>query len=161
VDLSTVRSRPGGILVDPGFVMGFANPYFDVSLTLGGSSANLLGGSRHAFNTVPGFGYHVGWTSNNDRTTFQLFVQARVPIQHRWGANLENRPGVAVSEEAGVRMWRCGGALFPHLCLGLGLSGRYQQNLTDYQYGSAVLPRGSSVFSVPFTFTLGVNRHAQ
>ncbi|NOY92128.1 MAG: hypothetical protein GXP55_13100 [Deltaproteobacteria bacterium] len=163
LDLSTARSRPG-VLIDPAFVLGYASPYVDVQLGLGGSSANLLGGSRSAFNLVPAAGYHLGW-SWKGRSILQFFSLARLPIQWRSGANLARSNAVAVSGEVGIRFWRCSlgtsEVRLRNLCIGMGLSARYQQNLADFQVGSAVLPRGSAVFSVPFTFTFAINPHVE
>lgn len=164
--LASATAPDDSYLFEPSFGFDLFTKFVDASLHFEFSEAEVVGGIRNATSFSPAIGAHLEKNSDQE-AIFQLFGQLRLPIQRRTGAGLTDSTGLALGAEVGGRFMGCrseGGdrdsRIFQGMCMGLSVSLRYQQHLTDFQMGSAVLPSGSGTLAMPFMIFVGFNPKA-
>jgi hypothetical protein len=154
-DAAAASAPADTTLVDRGGSVGIRHRYIDAQLGLLGTSAQLAGGERSAYTLVPSLGGHIGWMQGV--TITQAFAALRAPMQRRSGAGLSPTYGYSLGAEAGVRLIACGEDDLADVCAGISVALRYDLNRRGMQMGSAVLPEGSSVGSIPVSLFVGRN----
>ncbi len=164
--LASAKAPDGSYLLEPSVGVSLLTEFVDTSLHVDFGKAEVAGGVRNAMSFAPAIGAHIEKNSDQEGIV-QLFGLVRLPIQRRTGAGLADSTGVALGAEAGARFIACkpdgtdsSTAVFQGVCIGLSVSLRYQQHLSDFQMGSAVLPSGSATLSMPFMLFVGFNPRA-
>lgn len=163
MSIATVTAPDSSVLFEPGFGFQLHMPYVEAGMQFEASEAEVVGGSRSAWNYVPIVGAHL--EKNKDQELIaQGYAQLRLPLQIRSGAQQSAATGTALGAEVGGRVWACKAHtdynesdFWRGFCFGASLSLRYQHHLSDFQMGSAVLPEGSGTFAMPFMMSIGFN----